>query len=184
MNKGIIITTIAIFASLGVFGVLSKRPVGAEIAPVVLGNAQVIEWTKPSTDEGWAEDVKVESLEIRSNKVLEEMRDVHTEKLHRMEADDEILVCPECIKYDMKKAHPEFSQAEIDSMYAEQLLQKQQDIASMQRSIERMNKELELREKGFVKVVSPTKNDKRFDPRTDEFKESNKSGSKIRTPLE
>ena len=151
MNKGIIITTIAIFASLGVFGILSKRPVGAEIVPVVLGNAQVIEWTKPTTDEGWAEDVKKESFDIKSTGVLSEMRTVHAEKLLRVQkGKKEVFECRACMDFKYREAHPEATQAEVDANYADELSKANWEVEKLQQSVERMDKELELREKGFV----------------------------------
>lgn len=45
---------------------------------------QKIDWVEPTKDSDWAEDVKKESLDLRSNEVLNEMLVAHQEKLERV----------------------------------------------------------------------------------------------------
>lgn len=118
-----------------------------------------IQWDKPTTDAGWAEDVKRENFDIKSTGVLETMIESHTAKLEReIVAFKKYQECPECIYY-------EFYEGFIQSGYTEQDAQaeaaKQRDeaianrawsIEKLRQSVERMNKEVELRQKGFLVV--------------------------------
>ena len=126
---------------------------GADKAVITLDAPQVIQWDKPTTDEGWAEDVKVESFHIKSTGVLQEMRDTHAEKLLRVQAGKkEVFECRECIDFKYKEANPTATQAEIDANYADELAKANWEVEKLQQSVERMDKELELRDKGFVVV--------------------------------
>lgn len=118
---------------------------------ITLENPQAISWTKPTTDEGWAEDVKVESFHIKSTGVLQEMRDTHAAKLLRVqEGQAEIFECRECIEFRLRKGNPEWTEQDIDTEYLDQLAKAHWEVEKLQQSVERMDKELELRDKGFV----------------------------------
>lgn len=113
--------------------------------------AQVVVWDKPTTDEAWAKDVEIESFHIKSTGVLTEMRTTHAEKLKRVEdGKAEVFECPECIKFQARKGNPEWTQKEIDDYYLEQLSQANWEVEKLKQSVERMDNELRLREKGFV----------------------------------
>lgn len=119
---------------------------------VKLENPQVIVWDKPKTDEEWAEDVKQESFHIKSTGVLEEMTKTHTDKLNKFLEMDELTICPECIKYRLGKAYPDASESEINKLFANELSSYTWQVEKLKQSVERMDKELELRSKGFVVV--------------------------------
>ena len=79
---------------------------------------QVIEWAKPKTDAEWAEDVKKENFDIKSTGVLEKMKTAHEEKLLKvLDGKDEELNCEQCLRFKIKKQHPEMSQQEQDQKY-------------------------------------------------------------------
>lgn len=120
---------------------------------VTLDNPQLIVWEKPTTDEAWVEDVKVESFDIKSTEVLETMRDTHRAKLEKVvNGKREVFECPQCIKFDLEVAHPEWSATDIDNEYQNQVKQATWEVEKLKQSIERMEKELELRDKKFVVV--------------------------------
>lgn len=122
---------------------------------------QVIQWTKPTTDEGWAEESKIGNFDIKSTKVLQEMVSTHQAKLQRILAGKkEVLECPECIKFKIRENNPELSTAEIEAQYQEELAQAQWEIDNLNQNIERMAKEVELRDKGFVVVDDGTLTEK------------------------
>lgn len=126
---------------------------------VTLENPQVIVWDKPTTDEEWAEDVKKENFDIKSTSILDEMRVAHTDKLKVVQKNKaEIFECPECIKYFAKKDNPEWTQKQVDEYYAEEVAKAKWEIEKLQQSVERMEKELELRQKGFVVVEGEADN--------------------------
>ena len=151
----IIITTIFIFGSLFVISFLIKeKNADAQLGvAITLENPQVIQWTKPTTDAEWAEDVKAESFDIKSTGKLTEMRDIHVAKLQRVEEGKrEVFECRPCIDFKAKQAHPEWTQAEIDANYADELAKANWEVEKLKQSVERMDNELRLRDKGFVFV--------------------------------
>lgn len=116
--------------------------------------AQVVVWNKPTTEKGWAEDVKKENFDIKSTGKLIEMRDVHVEKLKRVqEGKAEVFECPECIRFQVKKDHPEWSTADINTYYTDELAKANWEVEKLKQSIERMDNELRLRKNGFVVVA-------------------------------
>lgn len=118
---------------------------------ITLTNPQKVEWIKPTTDAGWAEDVKAENFDIKSTGVLQEMRATHANKLQRIiDNGKEITECPTCIKYDLQSANPEWTQTDVDNEYANQLSSYQWNVEKLTQSVERMDNELRLRAKGFV----------------------------------
>lgn len=123
---------------------------------ITLNNPQKIEWIKPLTDAEWAEDVKKENFDIKSTEVLQEMKLNHTDKLQKViDNNKRIAECSECIKYELKTIHPDWTQTDIDNEYISQLSQYQWDVEKLQQSIERMDNELRLRN---AKFVIPDKN--------------------------
>ena len=115
--------------------------------------AQKVQWDKPKTDEEWAEDVKAESFHIKSTGVLEEMKTTHEAKLLRVqEGMSEVFECRECIEFQTRRAYPDWTEAEIDAYYLDELAKATWEVEKLQQSVERMDNELRLREKGFVVV--------------------------------
>jgi hypothetical protein len=153
---GGILVTVALGGGASI--VLNDKP-----KEIKLENPQKVQWDKPTTDAEWAEDVKAEQFDIRSTEKLEEMSKVHTEKLKQITKTGAKLVeCPDCARYEIKQnllneqeQGTEFEE-DIETLtektYQEQLAQYQYDIETLTRSVERMNEELRLREKGFVEV--------------------------------
>ena len=150
MIKTIIISTILLLVGIGYF-VTSKGSLslgGTVPAPAL------IQWDKPTTDAQWAEDVKAENFDIRSTGVLQTMIESHSSKLAREEqAFIKYQECPECILYEKKEtlrsSYPDMTQAEIDaeaqSAADTDIKQRQWGIEKIKQSLERMNKEIELR---------------------------------------
>ena len=153
MSK-LITTTLLLGGILGVGATLFSQEEG-----VVLENPQAIVWNKPTTDEQWAEDVKEESFHIKSTGILEEMRETHLNKIEKINnLERKLIDCPECIRYELKEFHPDWSQEEIESEYQDRLWRYHRDIEKLTQSIERMDNELRLREKGFVIVEDRVRN--------------------------
>lgn len=124
-----------------------------------IGRAEAV-IKKPLTDAEWATDVKKENFDIKSTPVLEEMLAAHTEKLAEQEiAFQKFIECPECIRYEISQ-HLKESYGmsgreltdEVNRQYQERYANAEQDLAKLRESIERMQKELELRAKGYVVV--------------------------------
>ena len=129
---------------------------------ITLNNPQKIVWTKPTTDAQWAEDVKAENFDIKSTGVLQTMRDTHAAKLQRIiKNNKKIVECPDCIRYDIRANLQsridggeviENLEVSVENEYQNQLASYQGDIEKLTQSVERMDNELRLREKGFVVV--------------------------------
>lgn len=146
--------------------------VGAVIAlpsdQIRLENARKIQWDKPLTNAGWAEDVKQENLDIKSTPVLEIMIDSHTAKLQReeerfakfleMEAAGQNPVQYLYWEYleNLRLSYPNepssWHESEALKQAQEQFDRELWSIEKLRQSVERMNKEVELRDKGFVVV--------------------------------
>lgn len=151
---------------------------------VTLDTAQTIEWDKPTTDAGWAEDVKTESLHVKFTEQLEEMQTAHTEKLKRMLAGkSDVFECPECIRFQARKNTPEWSDQDVETYYQNELSQALWEVEKLEQSIERIDNELRLRKSGYLQVLEKDPRDKKFDPRANEFRNTNQAGSRVRTPL-
>lgn len=150
MKKEVIIG-ISALTLLG--GVYATQNLGAEPAYIEL------QWSKPTTDAQWAEDVKRENFDIKSTGVLNTMIETHTSKLEReIQAFKKYEDCPECIYYEFYEGFINSGYTEAEAV-AEATKQRDEAIASrawsvekLRQSVERMNKEVELRQKGFVVV--------------------------------
>lgn len=115
-----------------------------------------INWEKPTTDAGWAEDVKRENFNIKKDDELESMRDAHEEKLARQVSNTEIVECPECVRFKIKNFLEKTYgmsglelQSETERLFNEENRLYHFELEKLRQSIERMEKELELRDKGF-----------------------------------
>lgn len=129
----------------------------------------ITEWqlTKPTTDLEWAEDVKKESLDVKYNYQLAEMKKSHEEKLPKVEKDLDVFNnWPDVPRYQLNESFKKTFQdagIKIDERFEGKTLQEWIDeefesqhlfytykVAKLQQSIERINKEIELREKGVA----------------------------------
>src|SRR3990167_2704613 len=99
----------ALIALTGIGGYLGYQQFGADTREKITfdpATAQVVVWDKPTTDAEWAEDVKVESFDIKSTGKLTEMRDTHVAKLTRVqEGKKEVFECRPCIDFKYKEAN-------------------------------------------------------------------------------
>jgi len=146
-----------------------KKPLGGakllepeekeEIATDVLKtHPKNVTWDKPDTDLEWAEDVKKENFDIKSTGKLEEMITAHTEKLAREEqAYAKHTRCPECIREDYREILESSMtgdelETEIEKQTNEDINNRLWSIDKLKQSLERMHKEVELRDKGVVVV--------------------------------
>ena len=144
---------VALIAITGIGGAYYGVQQFGAAPKVTLDNPQVVVWTKPTTDAGWAEDIKAENFDIKSTGKLTEMRDVHVAKLKRVEEGKrEVFECRECIDFKYKQANPDWKQIDVDNNYANELAQANWEVEKLKQSVERMDNELRLRDKGFVVV--------------------------------
>jgi SAM-dependent MidA family methyltransferase len=118
----------------------------------------VLDWKKPVTDAEWAEDVKKEGFDYRSNEVLDEMIVSHTVKLDKLMADDKVVICPECVRYEIRESLSQTVpanelDAEVEAQYQTKLKTYLWEVEKLKQSVERMNKEKELRTQNKVQRV-------------------------------
>ena len=113
----------------------------------------ILVWEKPTSDKEWLEDTKKEGLDTRSNKELSEMLVSHKEKLER-EVKDLVKYtdCPECVYFEISQSLSNSMGLEGKELEKEAELQTQDTIRNrllsvekLKQSIERMEKEIELR---------------------------------------
>lgn len=116
--------------------------------PEPLPTYQVIEWERPTTQAGWAEDVKKESLHFKYDYQLDQMEENLTEKLPKTQEQlFKHLNCPGCIKWEIKEddIYSEWGTEIIDKVYQERLAYWQWKTDKISQSLERIKKEKELR---------------------------------------
>lgn len=107
---------------------------------------QVLEWTKPTTDQQWAEDNKKESLNFRTDKELQTMLESHQAKLERLTADYAPQIkYPDSLRAEFEKSGMDAQ--EVEKQTNEKLANMKWELDKMNQSIERMQKEIELRSK-------------------------------------
>lgn len=125
--------------------------------------SQTISWVKPTTDDGWAEDVKQENFDIKSSDVLQQMlSDSNAQLVVDQKILQKFIDCPQCINYDWYQGFLAEGYTDINA-HAEadkQTLAGQNNIQfsvdKLTQSIERINHELDLRARG---IVVPDKKD-------------------------
>ncbi len=149
----IILIPIIIISYIAFIKLYSPKKFGG-LTPVTY---TIIQWNKPTTDAEWAEDVKQENFDIKSTDVLQEMLDSHLQLLTDTQKNNKIVICPECIKYDLQdifsKQYGISGQQltdEVNSQFQRQLDSYNWRIDKLNQSIERLNQEITLRQKGFV----------------------------------
>lgn len=167
MNKlKIFILILGVSATIGIVAQqLKAEPLG-----VHLENPQVVVWNKPVTDAQWAEDVRKESLDLKFDYQLTEMKISHEKKLPHVEEDlREITECPDCIRWQLRQQfEADFDDMElgysqkfegktvqqwIDGEFAEQMANRTWKVEKVSQSIERIDNEIRLRDSGFLKVL-------------------------------
>ena len=128
-------------------------------APITLDTTTASEviWNKPTTDAQWAEDVKRENFDIKSDKALNELRDAQTIKLaEEKKAFVEYQDCSECIYYEKYQGFlangmdDATAQSEAHKAAATDTAQRSWEIEKIEQSIERITHELDLRARGVV----------------------------------
>lgn len=121
-------------------------------APVVdKTKMEVIQWEKPKTDLEWAEDTKKENLDFKTDEQLAEMKVMHEEKLAKFsERIDDLNACPECKLHELRKSYASSTEAEIQQMFTEQVQGLKWGYEKLSQSVERINKEIDLRARGVV----------------------------------
>lgn len=136
--------------------------------PITLESPKEVVWQKPSTDAEWAEDTKKESLDIRANDVLDTMVASHTAKLEKEQkafqqyadmekaGDDPVKYIYWQKRTEFQQSYPDMKESELDSEAQKaaqtEYNQKLWEIEKLQQSIERMDKEIELRKSGYLIV--------------------------------
>lgn len=166
--KKILILTICLFLIAGCQKEKDNKEVGADFQIEIINKEKpeliaIDNWNKnkPDTDVKWAEDVKVENFDIKSNGKLIEMENSLNTKLPRIKKElDEMNNFTDWHKYQMRerfkdqKLTEEQITIEVDKLYADDLSNKEWDYNKIVQSVERINKELELREKGYLIVAN------------------------------
>ncbi len=121
---------------------------------------EVIEWQKPTTDADWAKDTTLENLDLKTDEQLAEMKESHERKLAKFEEQiDDLNRCPECRRIELEKnmlssliqeLGTSSAQVEVDAQFAEGVENLKWEYEKLKQSVERINKEIELRAKGYV----------------------------------
>lgn len=146
MKKELIIAGIIILISLivGVWFVSRKEPTPLEVqlSGVIY---QTLTWDKPTTDAQWAEDVKQESLNFKLDYELQEMKESHENKLFKVQKPllDKATLYPDAIRYEYIQQGIE--EPELTKQVNERIAQYKWEYEKMAQSIERINKEIDLR---------------------------------------
>lgn len=146
--------------ALGIIGIAMAA--GQIPEPPTLHEYQKVVWERPTTTQGWIEDVKKENLDIKYDYQLDQMEENLTEKLPRVQKDlDKFVNYPNYIKWELKEQFTQmFNDSEIDlkgklesktlqewidGEFVEQLAYYQWKTDKLNQSIERIKKEKELR---------------------------------------
>lgn len=150
---------------LGGAGVAALQP-----KPITLdvSTAKSVVWSKPTTDAQWAEDVKKENFDIKSTARLTELRDAQVEKLDKEKKDfakyeemsnagqDPVQYLYWEKRQQLSDSYPDMKDPELhdEALKAAQTDYSQRlwEIEKITQSIERANKELDMRKSGFVLV--------------------------------
>lgn len=114
---------------------------------------QVLEWQKPNTDQQWAEDNKKESLNFRTDEELQAMLVSHQAKLERLTAEYAPLIkYPDALRAEYEKNGMDVG--EVEKQTNEKLASMKWELDKLNQSIERMNKEIQLRSGGKIDRTS------------------------------
>jgi hypothetical protein len=116
---------------------------------------EVIQWEKPKTDREWAEDTKKENLDFKTDEQLQEMKVSHEEKLLRFEEQiDDLNACPGCRLFEIQKrldSDPDLAkETTAQVLFDEEVRSLKESYEKLSQSVERINKEIDLRARGVV----------------------------------
>ena len=127
-----------------------------------LANPTQIQWTQPTTDQGWADDDKQESFDLKSTDVLQQMLIEQKAGLAQATSSMDIYInCPDCVTYNLQKANPDWSAQQITDEFNREYAQYEWLVEKISQSIIRIEHELDLRARG---VVVPDKQNKAGTP--------------------
>lgn len=132
-------------------GALLDTPKDQQFPVIETTGFDSLAWDKPVTDDGWAEDVKGDYLHIKTDAQLEEMLASHTQSLAFISQEvDDWNACPECKDFELSKNYPELTNKEHTDMLAENKENLQREYQKLRQVVERITKEIDLRERGVV----------------------------------
>jgi len=111
---------------------------------------QTVNWTKPTSDKDWAEDVKASGLNYRLDFQLEEMKESLETKIVNVQKKlyDKATLYPDAIRYEYIEQGIE--EPELTKQVNERIAQYKFEYEVMAMNIERINKEIDLRKRGKV----------------------------------
>ena len=150
MKKYLIVTiplSVLIIGTLAYFLLKPKTDLEIQLGAVTY---QTVNWTKPTTDKDWAEDVKAEQLNIRLDFQLQQMKENLEDKILRVQKPlyDKALLYSDAIKYEYVQQGIE--EPELTKQVNERIAQYKFEYEKMAQSIERINKEIDLRKRDKV----------------------------------
>jgi len=124
-----------------------KTPLEIQLGAITY---QTVSWDKPKNDTEWKEDVKQEGLNYRLDFQLEEMKAGLEDKLLRVQKPlyDKATLYPDAIRWEYIKAG--FEEPDLTELTNGTIAQYIWEYEKMAQSIERINKEIELRRDGKV----------------------------------
>lgn len=107
--------------------------------------AKVLDWVKPTTDAEWVEDVKEEQLNVKHDYQLDAMLIAHQEKLVRTASEKAAIEkYPDALRFELEKQG--MDPAEIEKQVTEKVNYWRWKTEKLEQSIERIAKEIELRD--------------------------------------
>ena len=124
-----------------------KTPLEIQLSAITY---QTVSWDKPKNDTEWKEDVKAEQLNYRLDFQLEEMKVGLEEKIIRVQKPlyDKATLYPDAIKWEYVQQG--LTEPELTKQVNERIAQYIYEYEKVAQSIERINKEIELRKDGKV----------------------------------
>ena len=144
---------------------------------------EVIQWEKPKNDLEWAEDTKRENLDLKTDDQLAEMKTMHEAKLAKFSKQiDDLNACPECRHFELKKANASSTDAEVDAIFTDEVKSLKWEYEKLSQSVERINKEIDLRARGVVITDKVGTKDKLVPRSANELKNKNKDLIRVLNP--
>lgn len=128
------------------------------IVAIVFGVASfdIINRGKTISDLEWAEDIKKENFNAKTDIELNEMIISHEAKLIKViDFYSRLEECPECVRYDITQKYIGYGltaqelTAEVGADFNREVENKNFEVEKLRQSLERMKKEKELRANGF-----------------------------------
>lgn len=154
---------------------------------------KITDWnnSKPVKNQDWAEDVKEESFHVKLDHQLDKIEKVLTNKIPKIsKMMEKISNYPDAIKYELREDLLKNGCAEsdlqllIEEKFNDLLNFYNWKIAKINQSIDRVKKEKELRNNGFLSVMDKKNNDPVFfEANTPEGITIRSNGGVIRAPI-